>query len=82
MQVVWFLVIGGVAGWLAGLVTKGRGFGVLGNVVVGVIGAILGGFLFRTVGLSAAPNSLGELVMAFVGAVVLVFLLGLVRKKG
>ena len=82
MQVIWFLIIGGVAGWLAGIVTKGKGFGVLGNVIIGVIGAILGGFLFRVVGLSAAPNSLGELLMAFAGAIVLLFLLSFVRKPG
>lgn len=81
MQLVWFLLIGALAGWLAGVVTKGRGFGALGNVIVGVLGALLGGFLFRAVGLSASPNSIGELFMAFVGAIVLLFLISLIPRK-
>ena len=79
MNIVWFLLIGLAAGWLAGLVMKGRGFGLLGNMVVGVIGAFLGGFLFQFLGV-AAGGLLGSLVVAFVGAVVLLLVVGLVKK--
>ena len=81
MNVVWFLLIGAVAGWLAGLFMKGRGFGLIGNVVVGVIGAVLGGYLFRFVGVSAGGGLLGSLITALVGAVVLVFVVGLIARK-
>ncbi len=74
MEVVWFLLIGLAAGWLAGQLTKGSGFGTVGDLVIGVIGAILGGFLFRLVGI-AAYGLLGQLIMATVGAVVLVVVL-------
>lgn len=50
---IWWLIIGGVAGWLAGLIMKGSGFGVLGNIVVGIVGGIIGGFLFGLLGLGA-----------------------------
>lgn len=53
MDILWFLLIGLVAGWLAGLITKGSGFGLLGDLVIGVVGALLGGFLFSLIGISA-----------------------------
>jgi uncharacterized membrane protein YeaQ/YmgE (transglycosylase-associated protein family) len=79
MHLFWFLLIGLVAGWLAGLVMKGKGFGLIGNMIVGVVGAFLGGFLFRFLGI-AAGGMVGSLVVAFVGAVVLLFIVGLVKK--
>ena len=80
MGVILFLVIGGVAGWLAGLIMKGRGFGILGNIIVGIIGGLLGGFLFGLFGVSSG-SLLGSLVMALVGAVVLLFIVGLTKKS-
>jgi uncharacterized membrane protein YeaQ/YmgE (transglycosylase-associated protein family) len=78
-SIVWFLVIGIAAGWIAGKIMKGRGFGLVGNLVIGVIGALVGGFLFDVVGLEAY-GLLASLVMATTGAVVLLFLLGFVKK--
>jgi uncharacterized membrane protein YeaQ/YmgE (transglycosylase-associated protein family) len=80
MEFLWFLLIGLAAGWLAGQVMKGGGFGVLGDIIVGVIGALLGGFLFRQLGFSTSGGLLGALIVATVGAVVLLFLLRLVKK--
>jgi uncharacterized membrane protein YeaQ/YmgE (transglycosylase-associated protein family) len=80
MEFVWFILIGLVAGWLAGQVMKGGGFGVLGDIIVGVIGALLGGFLFRTFGVSIGGGLLGSLIVATIGAVVLLFVLRLVKK--
>ncbi|MGZ3383158.1 MAG: GlsB/YeaQ/YmgE family stress response membrane protein [Isosphaeraceae bacterium] len=80
MEFVWFILIGLAAGWLAGQVMKGSGFGVLGDIVVGVIGALLGGFLFRTFGVSAGGGLLGSLIVATIGAIVLLFVLRLVKK--
>jgi uncharacterized membrane protein YeaQ/YmgE (transglycosylase-associated protein family) len=76
-----FLLIGLAAGWLAGQIMRGHDFGLVGNLVVGVIGALLGGFLFQAVGI-AAYGLLGSLLCATVGAIVLLLLLKLLRKQG
>jgi uncharacterized membrane protein YeaQ/YmgE (transglycosylase-associated protein family) len=68
---IWFLFIGGVIGWLAGLIIRGRGFGILGDIAIGIIGAMLGGWMAEVIGLSIS-SSLGMFLMAIVGAVVLV----------
>ncbi len=74
-----FLLIGLAAGWLAGRIMKGGGFGLLGNMVVGVIGAVLGGWLFGLFGI-ALGGLFGSLVTAVVGAVVLLYLIKLVKR--
>lgn len=74
MDIVWFLIIGGIAGWIAGEIVRGNGFGIVGNVVVGIVGAVLGGLLFNFLNIEAY-GLLGSLVMAVIGAVVLLFLL-------
>jgi uncharacterized membrane protein YeaQ/YmgE (transglycosylase-associated protein family) len=79
-NLIWFLIIGAVAGWLAGLLMKGRGFGILGDIVVGIIGAILGGWLFGVLGISAGGGLAGSLIVAFIGAVVLLFLVRLIKR--
>ena len=74
-----FLITGAVAGWLAGLLMKGRGFGLVGNIVVGVVGSVLGGLLFDFLGLQPG-GILGYISAATVGAVSLLFLVGLLKK--
>jgi uncharacterized membrane protein YeaQ/YmgE (transglycosylase-associated protein family) len=78
-SLIWFLLIGLIAGWLAGQVMRGGGFGLIGDMIVGVIGAFLGGWLFGLLGISAG-GLIGSLITAFVGAVVLIFLLRLIRR--
>jgi uncharacterized membrane protein YeaQ/YmgE (transglycosylase-associated protein family) len=68
---VWFLFIGGMIGWVAGLIIRGRGFGILGDIVIGIVGAMLGGWMANVLGLSIG-SSLGLFLMAVIGAVVLV----------
>jgi uncharacterized membrane protein YeaQ/YmgE (transglycosylase-associated protein family) len=80
MEFVWFILIGLAAGWLAGQFVKGGGFGVVGDIVVGVIGALLGGFLFGAVGLSAGGGLVGSLIVATIGAVVLLYVVRLIKK--
>ena len=80
MQFVWFVLIGLVAGWLAGTLMKGGGFGVIGDIVVGVLGALLGGFLFSWLGLSAGAGLIGAIIVATIGAIVLIFLLRLIKR--
>ena len=72
MEFVWFILIGLVAGWLAGLLVKGGGFGAIGDIVLGVLGALVGGVLFRALGASAGGGPLGSIVVATIGAVVLI----------
>lgn len=79
MHLIWFLLIGLIAGWLAGKVMNSRA-GLLANLVIGVLGAFLGGFLFRFLGISAGHNLLGSLITAFAGAIVLIALVRLIRK--
>lgn len=76
---IYFLLIGLAAGWLAGQIMKGRGFGLAGNLVVGVIGAFLGGILFSVVGLSS-HGLIGRLVTATVGAIVLLWIVAVLKK--
>jgi uncharacterized membrane protein YeaQ/YmgE (transglycosylase-associated protein family) len=80
MQFVWFVLIGLVAGWLAGKLMKGGGFGVVGDIVVGVLGALLGGFLFSSLGLAAGGGLIGSIIVATIGAIVLIFLLRLIKR--
>jgi uncharacterized membrane protein YeaQ/YmgE (transglycosylase-associated protein family) len=80
MDFLWFILIGLAAGWLAGQLTRGGGFGLVGDIVVGVIGALLGGFLFSTFGLSTGGGLLGSLIVATIGAVVLLFGLRLIKS--
>lgn len=74
-----FLLIGAVAGWLAGLLMKGKGFGIAGNIVIGIIGALIGGFLFGLLGIHAG-GFLGSIVTATIGAVLLIWVIGLIKK--
>jgi uncharacterized membrane protein YeaQ/YmgE (transglycosylase-associated protein family) len=80
MNFVWFILIGLAAGWLAGQLMKGSGFGVLGDIVVGVVGALLGGFIFGQLGIWPGGGLIASLIVATAGAVVLLFLLRLVRR--
>jgi uncharacterized membrane protein YeaQ/YmgE (transglycosylase-associated protein family) len=79
MEFLWFIVIGIAAGWLAGKIMKGGGYGLIGDLIVGVIGALLGGWLFGLLGI-AATGKFGALITATVGAIVLIFLLRLIRR--
>lgn len=77
---VWFLFIGGIIGWLAGLIVQGRGFGIFGDIVVGIVGAMLGGWMAGVLGFYAG-SSFGAFLMALVGAVVLVGLTRFVVRQ-
>ena len=78
-SLIWFLLIGLIAGWLAGQVMRGGGFGIVGDMIVGVIGALLGGWLFSLLGISAG-GLIGAIITAFVGAVVLIAILRAVKR--
>ena len=79
MDVIIFLVIGALAGWLAGVIMKGGGFGLIGNIAVGVVGAFLGGWLLSKLGLSIGGD-FGGFITAVIGAVILLFIVRLIKK--
>lgn len=77
---VYSILVGLVAGWLAGQVMKGGGYGIVVDIILGILGGIVGGWVFGMLGLHAG-GLLGNIVVSFVGAVILVWLVHLVKKK-
>jgi len=75
-----FLIVGAVAGWLAGQIVKGHGFGLVGNIVVGIVGAFLAGWLLPMVGLAIGGGIIAAIINALIGAVILLFLIGLIKR--
>ncbi|MGE6781062.1 GlsB/YeaQ/YmgE family stress response membrane protein [Ensifer adhaerens] len=75
-----FLIVGAVAGWLAGLIVKGGGFGLVGNMVVGIIGAFIAGFLFPAIGISLGTGIFSAILHATIGAVILLVLIRIVKQ--
>ncbi len=80
-SLVVFLLVGLVAGWIAGLIKTGHSFGIVGNLIIGCLGAFVGVFLFGLLGIVTVSLP-GEIVAAVVGALVLLFLLQALRKNG
>jgi uncharacterized membrane protein YeaQ/YmgE (transglycosylase-associated protein family) len=80
MAILIMLFVGAVAGWLAGLIMKGSGFGLLGDIGVGIVGGFIGGFLFRLVGLQT-ESIVGAIISATTGAVVLLLVIRMFKKK-
>jgi uncharacterized membrane protein YeaQ/YmgE (transglycosylase-associated protein family) len=77
--VIW-LIVGAAAGWLAGIVVKGGGFGLLGNIVVGILGSIVAGFLFPLLGIAFLPGLIGDVVYAAIGAIILLLVVSWFRR--
>jgi uncharacterized membrane protein YeaQ/YmgE (transglycosylase-associated protein family) len=80
MNLIWFLIVGLIAGWLAGILVKGGGFGLVGDLVVGVVGAFIGGFLFSFLGLWPNAGLIGSIVVATIGAVVLLVIVRAIKR--
>jgi uncharacterized membrane protein YeaQ/YmgE (transglycosylase-associated protein family) len=80
MSLLVFLLVGAVAGWLAGLIVRGFGFGLIGNIVVGIIGALVAGYLFPRLGVGLPAGIIGEILSAAVGAVIVLVIIGLIRR--
>lgn len=79
LNLLLFLAVGALAGWISGKIVKGSGFGLLGNIIVGVVGAVLGGFVFGFFGVTTG-GWIGSLIMATIGAVILLYLVTLIKK--
>jgi uncharacterized membrane protein YeaQ/YmgE (transglycosylase-associated protein family) len=80
MSLLVFLLVGAIAGWLAGLIVRGFGFGLIGNIVVGIIGALVAGYLFPRLGIGLPGGMIGEILSAAVGAVIVLVIIGLIRR--
>jgi len=80
MNILVMLIVGILAGYIAGRLMKGKGFGLVGNLVVGIVGALLGGLLFRVLGFYTPDSFIGSLITAVLGAVVLLYIVTLVKK--
>ncbi len=77
---LYFILIGAIAGWISGKLIKGESFGLLGNIVVGVVGAVLGGWIFEQLGI-VKENILYSLAAAVIGSVAFLLVIGLLKKK-
>ena len=75
------LLVGGIAGWLAGNIMSNGGYGVFKNIILGIIGGVVGGWIFRKLHLNILDGLLGEILQAMVGAIIILFIADFVRKK-
>jgi uncharacterized membrane protein YeaQ/YmgE (transglycosylase-associated protein family) len=80
MGLITWIVVGLVAGWLAGQVMKGGGYGVIVDIILGILGGIVGGWVFRTLGIWPGGGLIASIIVAFVGAVILVGITRLLKK--
>ena len=75
-----FIIVGAIAGWLAGLIVKGFGFGLIGNIVLGIVGAFFAGCLFPTLGISLGGGIVGSIIAAAIGAIIILLLVRLIKR--
>ena len=75
-----WIVVGLIAGWLAGQVMKGGGYGVLVDIILGILGGVLGGWVFGLLGIHLGAGMIGSIIVAFVGAVILVAITRLLKR--
>ena len=80
-QLIVTIIIGGIAGWIAGLIVRGGGFGILGNILVGIVGGVVGSFVLSAIGRTLGAGIAGSLVSAVIGAVLLMFVVGLIKRS-
>jgi len=81
MTIIWIILIGIAAGFLAGYIMKGRGFGWIINLLLGIAGAFIGGWLLGELGVNLGDGIIGSLIAATLGAVILIFVISLFKKK-
>ena len=72
MGFIAWIVVGLIAGWLAGQVMKGGGYGMVADIILGLLGGVLGGWIFEKLGVSTGGGMIGSIIVAFIGAVILV----------
>ena len=81
MELLVFLIVGAIAGWLAGQIVKGGGYGLIGDIIVGIVGAYIAGFLFPRLGISLGVGIVGEIISAAIGAIILLVVIRAVKRN-
>jgi uncharacterized membrane protein YeaQ/YmgE (transglycosylase-associated protein family) len=77
---LYWLVVGLIAGWLAGVVMKGGGYGIVVDIILGLLGGVVGGWIFTSLGIGAGGGLIGGIIVAFIGAVVLVAITRVLKR--
>ena len=80
MEFLWFILAGAIAGWLAGVIFKGSGYGLIGDIVIGILGGLIGGWLAAKLGIRLGGGALGGILTATGGAIILLFVASLFKK--
>lgn len=80
MEFIVWLIVGAVAGWLAGVLVKGGGFGLIGDIIVGIVGSLIAGWLFPRLGFSLGAGIVGQIIAAAIGAIILLVIIKLVKR--
>jgi len=77
--IVW-IVVGGIAGWLASNIVKGGGYGLAGNVVLGIVGAVVAGWILPAIGLGLGGGIIGAIISAMIGAIIVLLIISLIKR--
>jgi len=80
MGIIAWIIVGAIAGWLAGLIVKGAGFGLLGNIVIGIVGAVVAGWLLPQLGVHLGTGWIREIINAAIGGIIVLVILSLIRR--
>ena len=79
VSIIIWIIVGGIAGWLASTIVKGGGMGLVGNVVLGIVGAIVAGFLLPAIGIGLS-GIFGAIIAAAIGAIIFLLIIGLIKR--
>jgi uncharacterized membrane protein YeaQ/YmgE (transglycosylase-associated protein family) len=80
MEFLIFLIVGAIAGWLAGVVVKGGGYGLIGDIVVGIVGGFIAGWLFPRFGISLGGGWIAAIISSAIGAIILLLVIRLIKR--
>ena len=80
MFIIWWIIVGLIAGWITGKIMSGGGYGALMDIVIGIVGAVIGGFIMRSLGYAGSGGLIYTILVAILGAVILTLLLRLVTR--
>jgi uncharacterized membrane protein YeaQ/YmgE (transglycosylase-associated protein family) len=80
MFILWWIIVGLIAGWITGKLMKGSGYGAIMDIVIGIIGAIVGGFIMRAFGFAGEGGMIYTIIVAVIGAVILTWIIHLIKK--
>lgn len=81
MFIIWWIIVGLIAGWATGKIMRGSGYGALMDIVIGIIGAIVGGFIMRSLGFAGSGGMIYTIIVAIIGAIILTLLLRLISGR-